>query len=139
MSSESSSSNKNTRVGGIVLDGQCNLLLVLGKESQKYGLPKGGLEEGETLLSGALREIHEETGLQLKPDEGQDVQYWAINRARLFILRVDEIQPALCPKDTSEIEMALWLDLTNQEDLSIVESNCNKMLQTVLKKLKSLI
>lgn len=141
MSSEEDSpktkNSKMTRVGGIVLDSEQNLLIVLGKKSQKWGVPKGVLEENENFLTGALREIREETGLRLKPESTKNLQFWGVNRARLYILQVDEEKPKLKPHDTNEIERAMWLNLQNQHNVDEVELNANKMLLAVLKKLRS--
>ena len=35
----------------------------------KWGLPGGGIHKGEDSLTGALRELHEETGIRLKPEQ----------------------------------------------------------------------
>lgn len=45
-------------------------LVVKNEKSQKFGLPKGRLEEGETLKECAVREIMEETGylVELRED-----------------------------------------------------------------------
>ncbi|AXC13419.1 Nudix hydrolase family protein [Acidisarcina polymorpha] len=52
-------------VGGVVIEGDQVLLVRRGQEPMKgeWSLPGGVLELGETLESGILREIHEETGL----------------------------------------------------------------------------
>ena len=38
-------------------------LLILHRENREWGFPKGHLEEGETSIVAALRELHEETGI----------------------------------------------------------------------------
>ena len=131
--------SNNIRVGGIVLDGEQNLLIVLGKHSEKWGVPKGSLEEGETFLEGALREIREETGLRLEPESSRKLVYWGVNRARLYILRVDEVRPQLKPHDDIEIEDAEWLDLKDSELVSEIEAASNKMLLSVINKLKRIL
>jgi bis(5'-nucleosidyl)-tetraphosphatase len=45
--------------------GHCLFLLVLSRLTKRplWEFPKGGVDEGETLLQTALRELQEETGL----------------------------------------------------------------------------
>ena len=40
-------------------------LLVLGRQSNKWGFPKGHMEQNETEEQTALREVREETGIEL--------------------------------------------------------------------------
>lgn len=130
---------RNAKVGGIVLDGEQNLLIVFGRYSQKWGVPKGCLEDNETFLEGALREIREETGLCLEPESSNKLVYWGVNRARLYILRVDETRPSLKPKDNTEIGQAEWIDLNDDELVAEIEKQSNKMLIAVIKKLKNIM
>lgn len=126
------------KVGGIILDGENNLLIVLGKYSKKWGVPKGSLEPSDrTLFEGALREIREETGLKLKIFNQENQKYWSVNRARLYLLQVsDEVKPELSPNDDREIEKATWLDLNDKVKIDIVKQNSNKMLLAILRKLE---
>ncbi len=128
-----------SRVGGIILDGNKNLLIVFGKQSQKWGVPKGLREQNESHVDGALREIREETGLNLMPDSIDSLAYWGVNRARLYILQVDDVKPRLHPKDVSEIDDAIWLDLKDEDLVKEVETSANKMLVAVIKKLRGMV
>jgi 8-oxo-dGTP pyrophosphatase MutT (NUDIX family) len=48
--------------GGIIL-GSDNKILLVNQHNNSWSFPKGGLEEGESLLEAAKREIREEAGL----------------------------------------------------------------------------
>jgi 8-oxo-dGTP pyrophosphatase MutT (NUDIX family) len=65
--------NDDTRekVGVIVYDRRGNILLVQGP-SGKLSFPKGGRLRGETEHEGALRELYEETGLDLEHSDYTD-------------------------------------------------------------------
>ena len=56
-------------VGAVVIDGTKVLLVRRGQEPLKgeWSLPGGGLELGETLQQGVVREVLEETGLMVAP------------------------------------------------------------------------
>jgi len=139
MTSPILSSIHSIKVGGIILDNNENLLLVFGKYSQKWGVPKGTLEENETYIHGALREIKEETGLELQQPNTSHLEYWSVNRARLYLLKVIKTAPLLKPYDDTEISHAIWLNLRNYQDLQLVKANANKMLLAILKKLSVIL
>ena len=52
-----------------VIDGERRYVLVREKNGS-YGMPKGHVERGETLPQTALREIREETGLEVRLEDG---------------------------------------------------------------------
>jgi len=56
---------ERTSAGGVVVrtDGGVEVCLIRPTGRSVWGLPKGGVEEGETLAETALREVAEETGL----------------------------------------------------------------------------
>lgn len=53
-------------VFGIIKDQQNRVLLVLRTDKDWWNLPGGGLESGETPWEGVVREVKEETGLNVK-------------------------------------------------------------------------
>jgi 8-oxo-dGTP diphosphatase len=56
-------------VGALIFNRDKILLVERGKEPLKgyWSLPGGALETGETLEQGVMREVREETGLEVKP------------------------------------------------------------------------
>lgn len=78
-----------------------------------WGLPKGGLEEGETAAEAALREVREETGLDAEiVEELPDVTYWfswAPERTRykktvhFFLMRMTGGDPTDHDDETEEV------------------------------------
>lgn len=52
---------KRIAARGIILDGE-NILLMYTKRYDDYSFPGGGVDKGEDIKDGLLREIHEETG-----------------------------------------------------------------------------
>ena len=56
---------KRLSCGIVVLNEHAELLLCHVTQQDHWDLPKGGAHDGESALQTALRETHEETGLQL--------------------------------------------------------------------------
>jgi 8-oxo-dGTP pyrophosphatase MutT (NUDIX family) len=55
-------------VAGIVLDGQGRVLLQRRSDSGEWGLPGGMVDPGESPARTVVREVHEETGLVVRPE-----------------------------------------------------------------------
>ena len=103
--------------GGIILNETLTeILLVRGTRSKKLGLPKGHIEDKESYLKGALREIWEETGLKIE---------LAVNilpciltlRAKLYLITVRKDKCKLSIKDTNEIEDVGWYPISSLDEL----------------------
>ena len=78
------------RASGVVVyhleQGEPLFLLIRSRRDRSWGFPKGHLIEGEDLLSGAMRELWEETGIRqvsLIPGFTEHVTY-RVNRAGRF-------------------------------------------------------
>jgi len=59
---------RQTSCGVIVTDGE-RILLGHATRSPRWDIPKGVAEAGENFAAAAARELHEETGLVVSPDE----------------------------------------------------------------------
>ena len=104
--------NRIIRGSGVMLYKLCNdiilILCVLGRESGKWGFPKGSFKENESLEECACRELKEETGLILKKDIfklkrkiGSHI-YFSVEYTGLMKINI---------QDTKEIQNAKWFRL----------------------------
>jgi 8-oxo-dGTP pyrophosphatase MutT (NUDIX family) len=78
--------------GGVVCDGDGRVAVVYRPKYDDWTFPKGKLEPGETERQAALREVHEETGLEVElgrelgfvsyrdpKDRPKTVHYWQMH------------------------------------------------------------
>jgi len=116
---------EETTAGGIVVrfENNCPLVAIVKKERRKftkYSLPKGHIENGETLEETARREIYEETGiadLQLvlfltsTGRLNRRKSAWKVNHFFFFVTEQVECVPLEDDKET------LWFPIDNLPEL----------------------
>jgi len=61
--------DKRQRAGIFIYDKKNDSVLLVQSRALKWGIPKGGMEEGENFVDCAIRETREETGLNISPTE----------------------------------------------------------------------
>lgn len=127
---------KEKSCGCIILKDD-KILLVYEKNANYWGFPKGHIEEGETEIQTALREIKEEVGLDVKIDETK--------RYTLNYIIDDEIDKTSVfyiarpintniKKQESEIESVKWCNYHKAIEILTFE-NSKELLKKVMKDL----
>ncbi len=126
--------------GGIVL-GPDGRLVIVEQHGNSWSFPKGGLEEGESELEAAVREIREETGISelscvralgsydrysIGKDGKSEMTELGLRTRTFFLFRTP--QTALTPED-GEVTEARWTTveealtlLTHPADRAFLES-----------------
>jgi 8-oxo-dGTP pyrophosphatase MutT (NUDIX family) len=86
-------SERSVSCGVVVLDGRGYVLLAHATDTTHWDIPKGQGETGEAPIDAALRELREETGMELAPERLTDLGRFAYRRDKdlhLFAARVEE-------------------------------------------------
>lgn len=118
--------------GGVILDISCNKLLVV-KGPEKWSLPKGHLEPGEEPYEGAMREIFEETSLQVELN-GRMRSKKLRKYIYYYIILENAHQLQLNAIDTNEISEVKWCSYSD-----LLKLNSNKQLKYFIDKWKTII
>jgi len=123
--------------GGVVVDAEGRVAIVHRPKYDDWTLPKGKLLEGEEPLTGALREVEEETGLRCKPIEALGRLDYVDQQGRPKIVDYWLMQPldgAFSPGD--EVDETRWLPpavaadlLTFARDVGIVKKGLEEWAQ----------
>lgn len=104
--------------------GAAHVLVVRGKRSRIWSLPKGCINEGESEIDCAQRETLEETGLAVELQ--QDHQRICINHNVYFLVLVTS-HLKLRTRDKEEVDKVNWMTI---DELRTLE--CNKDLRSIL-------
>ena len=101
-------------VGAIIFHGH-NVLLIHQKHGDHIGFPKGHLEDHETPIMTALREVYEEVGLHVTLSEiTYDIFYEpkpnVLKKVTYYLAYTNETHVTI---QTSEIHQAYWVNTQN--------------------------
>lgn len=98
--------------------GAWKVLLILHREGNHWGFPKGKANPGETPLEAAKRELKEETGLEVLKvlKEKPLIEQYRFRRGKNSIIKSVQYFPALVTGDLkiqqAEIREAKWLSVS---------------------------
>lgn len=105
--------------GAFVLDGK-KVLIIKQKKSGNFGFPKGHVEDGETEEQTVIREVKEETGIdvELMSDKRYSISYIqneTINKEVVYYL-AKLINKDSQEKQEKEISDIIWVDIEDVEN-----------------------
>ena len=127
---------KETSCGCIIIKDQ-KVLLIYEKNRNFWGFPKGHMEEGETEIETALREVKEEVGLDvfIKSQKRYTLHYTINNEIdKTTVLFLATAKEEEIKRQKSEIEKAKWCDFEEALNLLTFE-NWKKLFRKVLKEM----
>ena len=90
----------------LVMRREGRILLVRDRGRSSYGLPGGGIEDGELSIVAAARELHEETGL-----EATSIRYLFSFAGKYNVHRVYEVKADGEAAVRGEIDYYIWWDM----------------------------
>lgn len=111
--------------GGVVRNPLNEILLI--ERLEKWDLPKGKVEKGESLEVAALREIEEETGISGLLQEQKIIDTYhtyqlheerILKRTAWYSFKIDAIQP-LIPQTEEHITKAVWANSAFVEEIAL--------------------
>lgn len=104
------------------------ILLVRGRKSKKWSFPKGHKHRGETYIDCAVRETHEEAGIDLENILPVAYQRLSVGEYYFYDLS-EEVVPQI--NDSQEITEVRWMTI---EEMRI--SPCNVDVNNFLSRLR---
>lgn len=105
----------------LIIDGDKVLLQNRVKEDWKgYTLPGGHVEPGESFVDAVIREMKEETGLDIKNPRLAGVKQFPIKDGRyiVFLFRTSEFTGSVVSSDEGQME---WVDINKLSEYEAVD------------------
>lgn len=133
---------KKLKAGVFFYDPKLDKILLVQSRGEKWGPPKGTIEEKETIEECAIREVFEETGLSVTKDQLDKCIKYRIDRATYFYIEQDSTDPNsesyisnIVDNDASGVT---WVNTKCLMDMFYLHgfdlnSHCKKLLQKILK------
>lgn len=128
---------KVSECGAIVFSNQLQLLLVLQKQSNKWGFPKGHMTRWELYnkqyFDCAKRELYEETGIDLNRTKHSKLGTLIIGKKLFYVIELCKHINYVKTNDKNEIQSLKWINRSNLLNF-VMENQCNITLTALFKK-----
>ena len=119
--------------GTILISPKGKLLVVKGRKTGIWSFPKGHLETNELSFHCALRELKEETGIDLLLYPRREIAFCKLFKAHYYIYTVeDELITGI--QDNREIEDVAWMSLEELRSVPHRNVDINDFLERIGKK-----
>lgn len=137
--------HKNTRCGAIIFNKDATKMLIvennyLFKELHisKWGMPKGIINYSETFNECAMREIWEETGLDVTIKKNQ--LFIKINNTYYFPIKINEHDPTykFNIHDVKEIRSVKWYEINYIKNCLNINKDLHLLLSNYLYRAKTI-
>ena len=138
--------SKSTSCGVLVTNGKV-LLLGHSTGNKHWDIPKGSMDEGETVLQTALRELKEETNISLSPTDVVDLglysDYTPRKKLHLFLYKTNNLPElstisckSMCQRGNEWIpELDAFKYIKFYKINQYVTKNMNRTLETALNRI----
>lgn len=127
--------NHTLGVGAVVLDDN-KLLVIKDRFWQKYKLPGGHIDDRENISTALIREVYEETGVNVEFDSIISLGHFSpgqFNESNLYVVcRAIPLTKEIDIQDTDEIMEAKWLDVNIYLACDEVHPYNKKIVETAL-------
>jgi len=131
------------RKAGVFLYDSCiDKILLVQSRGDKWGFPKGTLEDNETVEECAIREVFEETGIKVSMAELESYTRLKVDKATYFYSTVESTQPKYqtLPEHHANNDATglVWISrmclvqCVNNGQM-VLNSHCKKLLTKILK------
>ena len=116
-------------------NGQKELLFIKHRHGTHWSFPKGHMEEGETEVQTALREVKEETGLDidLEGDFRQSVEYYPkpnVKKQVIYFIGFTLNEAALRPQE-EEVSELQWMEIHKAYDAVTFRNDKNLITKAI--------